>query len=162
MRLSDLLLPEFDQEMARTRRILAHVPADRMAWQAHERLHTLGWNANHLVEVVGWAAVIVSESEFDMAPVNGPKYETPAITDPSVLLEHFDRNVASARAAIAGASDETLAQPWSLKAAGQTLFTISKGECLRTWVFNHAVHHRAILAVYLRMCGLDVTAPYDG
>lgn len=161
MTLAALMLPEFDDEMARTRRMLAALPADRMAWKPHEALHTIGWNANHIVEIVGWTQVIISESEFDMAPVGGRKYETPDIQDPAVLLGQFDENVVAARASIAGATDAVLAQPWSLKSGGETLFTISKGACLRTWVFNHTVHHRAILSAGLRMCGVNVAGAYD-
>lgn len=162
MSLAEIMLPEFDRETARTRNLLAALPADKMSWQAHENLHTLGWNANHLVDILAWTPQIVNHSEFDMAPVDGPKYETPSIDDPATLLDNFDKNIAAAREAIAGASDETLSEPWSLMTGGQTLFTISKGECLRTWVLNHCVHHRAILSVGLRMAGVEVTPVYDG
>lgn len=162
MTIAEIMLPEFDREMARTRRILAAVPADKMSWQAHNSLHTICWNANHLVDILTWTPQIIGESEFDMAPVNGPKYETPSIEDPATLLQDFDQNVSTAREAITGVSDEALAEPWTLKSGGQPLFTISKGECLRTWVLNHMVHHRAILSVLLRMAGVEVTPAYDG
>lgn len=162
MRLSQWLLSGLDSEAARTRRVLEKVPEDRMSWQPHENLHTLGWNANHLVEIVGWVGSIMNEDAFDVAPADGPAYETPSISDPAVLLEKFDENVEAARAAISSATDEALAAPWSLRAGGETLFTINKGECLRTWVLNHMVHHRGILSVGLRMGGVDVTPPYDG
>lgn len=161
MRLAEIMLPEFDREMARTRRTLAAVPADKMDWKPHESLHTIHWNANHLVNLIGWTPLIISASEFDMAPVDGPAPEPPSIDDPAALLAEFDKNVATAREALFGASDETMAEPWSLKAGGQVLFTISKGECVRTWVLNHSVHHRAILSVFLRMAGVAVTPPYD-
>lgn len=161
MRLAEIMLPEFDREMARTRRTLAAVPADRMLWKAHESLHTIGWNANHLADLIGWTPVITTADEFDVAPVEGPQPVPLSLDDPAALLAEFDKNVVAARAAIAAVSDETLAEPWLLKSGGQVLFTISKGECLRTWVLNHTVHHRAILSVCLRMAGVAVTPPYD-
>ncbi|MBL8850943.1 MAG: DinB family protein, partial [Planctomycetaceae bacterium] len=162
MRLAEIMLPEFDREMARTRRTLAAVPAGQMEFKPHESLHTISWNANHIVDLVGWTPLIIGASEFDMAPVEGPKPQSLSIADPALLLAEFDKNVATARAALEAVSDATLAESWSLKAGGQVLFTISKGECVRTWVLNHAVHHRAILSVYLRMAGVTVTPPYDG
>ena len=162
MRLSEIMLPEFDHEMARTRRTLAAVPADRMEWKAHESLHTIGWNANHLVDLIGWTPAITTADEFDVAPVDGPPLKPLSIEDPVELLAEFDKNVAAAREAIVAVSDATLAEPWSLKSGGQVLFTINKGDCVRTWVLNHAVHHRAILSVLLRMAGVAVTPPYEG
>ena len=41
MPIAQTLLPEFDQEMAITRNLLACVPADRAGWQPHPR-STLG------------------------------------------------------------------------------------------------------------------------
>ena len=42
MALSDALLPEFDQEMANTRRTLERVPEDKLDWRPHEKSTTLG------------------------------------------------------------------------------------------------------------------------
>lgn len=159
--LADIMLPEFDREMARTRRILSAVTAEILEKKVHESLHTIAWNAGHIVEVVSWTPLITDLPEFDMSPVDGPKYEAPLGRDPATLMADFDKNVTAARAALAKTTDAAMAEPWSLKAAGQTYFTMPKGECLRTWVLNHLVHHRAILAVYLRMLGIEVTPPYD-
>jgi uncharacterized damage-inducible protein DinB len=76
------------------------------------------------------------------------------------LLEKFDKNVVAARAAIAGSSDETLLKPWSLLAGGKTLFTMPRIACLRGFVMNHIIHHRAQLGVYLRLNDIPVPAIY--
>ena len=81
-------------------------------------------------------------------------------TLPKALLEKFDKNVVAARAAIAGASDEDLLKTWSLLAGGQTLFTMPRIECLRSFVMNHTIHHRAQLTVYLRLNDIPVPALY--
>ena len=162
MTIAELMLPEFDREMARTRAVLEKVDADQLEWTAAEGLHTISWNVNHLVEIVGWTPLIITQSDFDMDPVDGPKPETPTRTDSDEILSAFDTNVTEARQALSSTTDETMAEPWSLKSGGQVLFTISKGECLRTWVLNHVVHHRGILSVYLRMAGIELTPVYDG
>ncbi|WP_442511079.1 DinB family protein [Novipirellula sp. SH528] len=162
MTIAELMVPELDREMAQTRKILELVPADKLEWKASENLNTLGWNANHLAEIVGWTKFIVDEDVFNIAPPDGPKYETPSLSDPAEILAKFDQNVVSARGAIEAASDETMAKLWTMKAGDQTLMTLSKGDCLRTWVLNHTVHHRGILSVYLRMLGIDEATVYGG
>ena len=46
------------------------------------------------------------------------------------------------------------------KMNGETLFTMPKAACLRMWVMNHNVHHRAQLGVYLRLNNIAVPAIY--
>jgi hypothetical protein len=41
------------------------------------------------------------------------------------VLDLFDKNVAGARAALAGIDDESLAKPWSLLSGGKTIFHAS-------------------------------------
>lgn len=162
MTIAELMLPEFDDEMRRTRSVLATVPADKMGWSPGGDLHTIGWNANHIAEIVGWTKLIIEQNEFDIAPPGEPRYETPTIEDPAEVLSAFDEGLATARDTIAATPDDVMAQPWTMKMGGDVLFTIPKGACLRTWVFNHTVHHRGILSVYLRMTGVDLTPVYDG
>src|SRR4051794_19905179 len=47
---AQMLLPEFDHEMANTRKVLQRVPEDKLDWKPHTRSHTIGWNANHLTD----------------------------------------------------------------------------------------------------------------
>ena len=72
----------------------------------------------------------------------------------------FDAKVAEARAAIAGASDEQLMQPWSLLMGGKSVFTMPKVAVLRGFVMNHTIHHRAQLGVYLRLNDIPVPSIY--
>ena len=50
----DALLPEFDMEMAKTRRLLERIPADRLAWKPHAKSRSLGELATHLTELARW------------------------------------------------------------------------------------------------------------
>ena len=72
----------------------------------------------------------------------------------------FDQNVAAARAAIAGASDEQMAQTWTLLHGGHTIFALPRAVVLRTVVMNHIIHHRAQLGVYLRLNDVPVPSLY--
>ncbi|MCG6158280.1 DinB family protein [Rubinisphaera margarita] len=161
MKIGEMMIQEFDREMPRTRAVLELVPADRMDWKPLEGLQTIGWNANHLVDIVSWTPTIVRDSEWDMAPVGQGPIPPSSIKDPQELLLQFDENGVAAREALKEASDEVLTEDWSLKAAGEIFFTLSKEECLRTWLFNHVVHHRAILVTYLRLTGIEVKSPFE-
>lgn len=162
MSFGKMMLPEFDDEMARTLKVLQAIPANTMDWKPAESLRSIGWNANHLADIAGWTPSILAEDSLDLAPPDGPAYETSSLSDLAELLELFDQGVKATRTALESVSDETLAEPWSLKMGGQILFTIPKGACLRTWVMNHTIHHRGILSVYLRMQGVELTPVYDG
>lgn len=160
--LSQILIPEFDREMARTRSVLAAVTKESMPFQPTESLHTISWNANHIASSIEWTSSILGEEEFDIAGPDGEVIQPPTHEDPAKVLEMFDEGVKSAREGLATASDQLLSEMWSLKSNGETIFTITKGDCIRTWIFNHMIHHRAILSVYLRMAGVEVTPVYDG
>jgi len=41
----DALLPEFDHEMAVTRKLLERVPEEKLDWRPHARSGTMGWLA---------------------------------------------------------------------------------------------------------------------
>jgi len=45
---AEALLPEFDQEMATTRRLLERVPSDKGSWKPHPKSFSLG----HLTQLV--------------------------------------------------------------------------------------------------------------
>lgn len=160
MTLIQALLAEFDQEMANTRRELERIPEDKLSWKPHEKSMTLENLAGHLSEIPGWAQGTFANSEFDMAPVGGPPYTPPVIKSRADVLAIFDKNVKEGHAALEGASDEQLAQDWSLLSGGNKLFTMPKGAVIRTWVLNHNIHHRAQLGVYLRLNNIAVPAIY--
>ena len=160
MSLSQSLLPEFDHEMANTRRVLERIPADKLTWKAHPKSNTIGWVGMHLAEIPGWADEVLSQDSMDVAPVGGQPYRTPAATSCQNILDRFDKNVAAARAAIAATSDERFMQPWSLLMAGKALFTMPRAAVLRSFVLSHNIHHRAHLCVYLRLNDIPVPALY--
>ncbi len=160
MSYAESILPEFDQEIANTRKVLACVPDDNIDWRPHPKLNTIRWNANHLVEIVSWVEGTLTQTSWDVAPPDGPAYESPALGSRAELLELFDRHVASARQAIENVADDALTTPWSLLYAGQPIFTLPRSAVMRTFILNHLIHHRAILCVDLRMIDVPVPGMY--
>lgn len=160
MSYAESILPEFDQEMANTRKVLERVPDDKLDWRAHPKSNTIGWNANHLAEIPGWVEGTLTTPSWDVAPVGGERYRSPQLTSRREILDLFDRNVAAARKAIAGVKDEEMGKMWSLLQAGKPIFTMPRLAVIRSFVLNHIIHHRAHLCVYLRLNDIPVPGMY--
>jgi uncharacterized damage-inducible protein DinB len=160
MAISQALLPEFDAEMANTRKTLERVPADKFGWKPHQKSFTMGALALHLATMAGWAKDTMEKDTFDIAPVGGQPYQPPKAETTAELLALYDKGIASARAALAGASDEHFMKPWSLLSGGKTIMTLPRVAVIRTFVMNHCIHHRAQLGVYLRLNDIAVPSIY--
>jgi uncharacterized damage-inducible protein DinB len=156
MTISQMLLPEYDQEMANTRKLLACLPEDKLDYKPHEKSMTLGRLAAHVAEMPGWIGMLPG----------GDKFEVPADWTPTVatsreqLLAFFDDNAAKGHAALAGMSDEEFAENWSLIFKGHVAFTMPKVAVARTVVMNHVIHHRAQLGVYFRLNDVAIPGMY--
>jgi uncharacterized damage-inducible protein DinB len=92
--------------------------------------------------------------------VDGPAYTPPKIENRNQALAEFDKNVAEARAALAGVSDLEMLKNWKLLAGGKEIFTMPRVACIRGMVLNHLIHHRAQLTVYFRLIGVPVPGLY--
>lgn len=156
MPMSQALLPEFDHEMANTRKTLERVPDDKFSWKPHPKSMAMGQLASHIANLPGWGASIVTDDSYDVA--TGPR--PPEYSSRKDLLAAFDNNVKQARASISGAADEQLGKPWSLLRGGQAMFTQPRIAILRSFVFSHVIHHRAQLGMYLRLNDLPVPSIY--
>jgi uncharacterized damage-inducible protein DinB len=160
MTISDALLPEFDQEMAGTRKVLSRCPQDKFDFTPHQKSWKMAALATHIVNMVAWTVDTIAADSFDVAPPGAPPHKEEPVTSSQELVERFDKNVAAARAAIAGAGDEHMLAPWALLQGGQTVFSMPRIACIRTLIMNHIIHHRGQLCVYLRLNDVPVPALY--
>lgn len=160
MTIGQSMLPEFDQEMQGTRKVLERCPEEKWNWKPHDKSGTLGWLASHVATMVDWLPMTIKTEELDYAPVGGPSWEPPKIDNRQQLLAEFDKNVVAARAALAEVSDTEMLKNWRLLAGGQEVFTMPRVACIRGMVMNHIIHHRAQLTVYLRLLNVAVPGLY--
>lgn len=145
-------LPELEQEASGTRKMLEAIPEDKLAYQPHPKSMTLGRLASHVAELYHWIAVTMQTPELNLAGMQ------PVLQDSKdQILEKFEQNLADARAALEATDDAHLMQSWTLRMGDHVIFTMPRMVVLRNVMFNHIVHHRAQLQVYLRM--LDVPVP---
>jgi uncharacterized damage-inducible protein DinB len=155
MPINELLLREFDREMSSTQKTLERVPAEKWDWKPHEKSGSLGWMAGHVASLPGFTIVAIKAPELDVATAPRPRIEKHAD-----LLNTFTSLRGQARDALAGVTDEQLNETWTLKQNGNTLFAMPRYEILRTMCFNHIIHHRGQLTMYLRTLNVPLPALY--
>lgn len=161
MTIGQSLLPEFDMETAKTRKTLERVPEDKYGWKPHEKSMTMGRLTGHLAELTSWVGETLAKDSIDVAPSGGaPPFQPYTAKSRQETLDFFDKNVAAARAAIAGADEAAWMKPWSLLRGGNVVFTMPKIAVLRGFIMNHTIHHRAQLGVYLRLNDIAVPSIY--
>jgi len=157
MPINDALLPEYDREIALTRRVLEQITDTHLTWRPHETSCTVGRLASHLADLPAWSLTILEHASFDLESF--PHERTDA-TSCAGVLEAFDRNAATARAALATRTDGEYLARWTFRKEGRNVFSLPKAAVIRTMVMNHMIHHRGELTVYLRLLGLPVLALY--
>jgi uncharacterized damage-inducible protein DinB len=159
MSLVDALLPEYDHEMATTRRLLDRVPEADLGWKPHDKSMTLGELSGHLSNLPKWCSAVLDASSLDLDAIGDDVRPRPPASR-TALLDQFDGFVAAARASLAKSTDAELLAPWKLKRGSHEVFTLPRVSAVRTFVLNHSIHHRGQLSVYLRLRNVPVPAIY--
>jgi uncharacterized damage-inducible protein DinB len=154
--ISQAILPEFDQEMANTRKSLERVPEDKLSFNPHTKSMALGALATHVATINQWAEAIFGQESFDVSTVP----PNPELKSRAELLAAFDKSTSTARKAIADSTDAHFMKPWTLKAGDNTIFTLPRVAVVRSFLLNHGIHHRAQLGVYLRLNDVPVPSIY--
>jgi len=113
MTTAEILLQDYDAEIAGTRRVLERIPEDLPDFKCHDKSMPL-----------------------------------------------FDAAAADARAALAGLSDADLATPWTFSFGDHVISNAPRSLSYRQFFFNHLLHHRAQLSVYLRLNDIPVPGLY--
>ena len=156
MTLSEALLPEFDQEIAATRKTLDRVP-ENPGFTPHPKSTPLGKLAVHVAELLEFSLKVLETQQLDFS-VNS--YQPVAFESASQVVKLLDDGAAKVRPVLAGMTDEAWKVPWKLRYEGQTVFEGPRFMAYREMIMNHLIHHRAQLGVYLRLNGVPVPGTY--
>lgn len=157
MSIAQSLLPEFDYEMANTRRTLERIPEDKLELKPDEKSMSLGRLAGHVAEMVNWGSMVMQTESLNL---DGGDHQALTATSRQQLLAAFDKSVAEARAAIEKGADADMIKNWSLIFGGKPVLSMPRIAVLRSMVLNHIIHHRGQLTVYYRIAGVPVPALY--
>ena len=157
MALNESFISELKFESLSTRKMLERTPIEKADWKPHEKSMSLGRLASHVAEIPGWVVHTLTADELNFKT---GEWNPVIFTDNKEMLEFFDKNVNDALKALSETSDEKMHTNWALKMDGNVLFEMPKIQVLRTWAFNHLIHHRAQLSVYLRLNNVPVPGTY--
>ena len=147
------LLKELEQEAQTTRKMLERVPTAYFSWQPHQKSMTIQRLATHIAELPGWVTMAVTTDGLDFA--DNP-YKQEEVHNSVELMDYFERSLADGRNHLSEATEETLAESWTLRNGHEVYQVATKGEIIRM-AYCQIVHHRAQLGVFLRL--LDVPIP---
>jgi hypothetical protein len=115
----DLLHPEIETEIRKTRRLFEALPDDRSDFKPYEKSMTLGRLAGHTTDLFRLITLTLTGSEFDMAVAWQPY----TMAGHAELLARFEENASAALAAFRETSDEAFHQPWTIKRGPNVLFS---------------------------------------
>ncbi len=156
MNLSEQIIGELQHEAGTTRKMLARVPSDSLAWRPHEKSRTLGEVAAHIAHLPGIFIARLDADEFDRND-----YRPAASTDEvRGILETFEKNVADAVRQLKQMTNEQLMASWRYKYGERVIFELPRLTVIRAMAFNHLYHHRGQLSVYLRLLNVPLPSIY--
>ena len=159
MTTAEILLQDFDAEMAGTRKTLERVPADKPDYKPHEKSMLCGKLAMHVATLPLLAKYILTEPSMNMADNKLPRADM-TFTTREHMLSTFDAYASDARKSLAAASDEDLAANWKFSFGDHVISDVARSMTYRIMFFNHLIHHRAQLGVYLRLNDIPVPGLY--
>lgn len=157
MPINQLLIEEFERESKTTRSILEKIPTEHISYKPHEKSMALGALAAHIGEIHGWLDLMLNGEELDFATMN---YTPPVIKESADIMKVFEDNLAIGKSELQNAVNEKFNGTWRMRHGERIFFELPRTEVVRTWVFNHIVHHRAQLGVYLRMLNIALPSSY--
>ena len=150
------LAAEMDREAETTRKMLSAVPNDKYDWQPHEKSMTIRRLATHIADIPSWVELAICDDELDFA---NSDHKEPVINNTAELLAFFDQSLATGKAALAGATEEKLAEQWTLRNGERVLSVRPKAEVIRM-AYCQIVHHRAQMGVFLRLLNIPIPGSY--
>lgn len=156
MNLNTILLSEFEDEMNTTKKFIESISENLFDYQPHEKSQTLGGLVNHFIPIVSWIPLITQKEELDWSQVTPPT----SLKSKADMLKQFEVNVDIGIEALEATNNEQLLESWTMRYADTIMFTGQKETGIRRYVFNHMVHHRAQLGLYLRLNDVKVPGSY--
>jgi uncharacterized damage-inducible protein DinB len=147
MTTAEVLLQDYDIEIASTRRVLERLPEDKPDFKCHDKSMPLGRLAMHVATLPLFGNAILTTPSMNMGD---PDHKWPDMTF----------RTRDAAIAALDANDADLATPWKFSFGDHVIADSPRSLAYRHMFFNHLLHHRAQLSVYLRLNDIPVPGLY--
>jgi uncharacterized damage-inducible protein DinB len=157
MTIAQSMLGEFDHELATTKKLLARIPQELFDYQPHEKSMSLGHLAGHIANVYHWGNIT---AQMDVFQFDGKPPAMP--TTIAEVLDSLEKGSAAFRATLENLTDAQMMTTWKMMVPGkdQPVLAMPRIAVLRGMIFNHLIHHRGQLSVYLRLKDVPLPAMY--
>lgn len=159
MTLAQRLLPELEQQLANTHKVLSEVPDGRNDFAPHERSMPLTRLAGHTAELAGFAHLHLTVPSINMGTPDDPR-KILRMSLKADLVHEFEGMAARLVETLKATSDATFDESFTLLKQGNLVLQTTRYNAYRTLFLDHMVHHRAQLGVYLRLLGEKVPATF--
>ncbi|HXC94439.1 MAG TPA: hypothetical protein VNU92_02005 [Edaphobacter sp.] len=159
MKVSELLLQDYDIEISNTRRTLERVPENRNDFKCHDKSMPLGKLAMHCATLPLFGHYILEDEGMDIANSKRP-HSSLEFTTRENAVRQFDEGATKCRQSLVNASDDALSAKWKFSYGDQIISNGPRSLAFRQMFFNHLIHHTAQLGVYLRLNDIPVPALY--
>lgn len=150
--LAELSLATFEYEFEITRKVLAAVPEDRLAYKLGEKGRTARELMWHIATSEAWFGEGIASGAF--AQVEG---EPPAPETAAQIVAWYEQTIPPIISKLKAMSGEQLARPINF-------FNMMNSPAVQYMVLwqSHSVHHRGQLSTYLRAMNARVPSIYGG
>lgn len=159
MTLAERLLPELEQQLANTHKVLNEVPDGRNDFAPHERSMPLTRLAGHTAELAGFAHLHLTVPSINMGTPEDPR-KILRMTLKADLVKEFEAMAARLIETLKATGDATFDESFTLLKQGNLVLQTTRYNAYRTLFLDHMIHHRAQLGVYLRLLGEKVPATF--
>lgn len=156
MNINEQIVSEIKRETASTRRLISQFTDKHLDWSPHKKSMTVGQLMGHVVDLHNWVGHALVLENFDLATNFVPL--KPATVEEA--LEALDASFEANIAAVSSFTDEDWHQKWTFRFGDHIISETNKLESFRHMMYNHLIHHRGQLSVYLRLLDLPVPGLY--
>jgi uncharacterized damage-inducible protein DinB len=151
--LTQVYLPQIQNERQTTRRVIEAIPADKSEWKPDDKAKGALELAWHLAASECYFLNGVANGKFE----GGGGAKPDSIKTAADVLKWYDENAAKATAAVSALKGDALTKVIDFRG----VFSFPAINYIGL-MCNHSIHHRAQLATYLRPMGSKVPRIYGG
>ena len=159
MTLSERLLPELEQQLDNTRRVLNEVPDGHNDFVPHEKSMPLKRLTGHTAELVGFAYLHLTRSSIDMSTPQDPR-KILRMGLKADLVSEYEDMAQKLIETLKQTSDAMFDEEFTLLKQGSLVLQTTRYNAYRTLFLDHMIHHRAQVGTYLRVLGAKVPATF--